>query len=184
MSTNRRPVPAVRYCLLVLIDLAFVLASPTAAQRPDSPHETDVAHLPPDNTTHQGLALSGHELRFTATAGSIRLRDSKDAPLTDVGTLPTRPRARMPQPGLSPSCSTAVRAWPPHGCRWGQSGHGDFSLTRQQTVRRRHPLRSQIPTRGWTSPTLCSSIRLERVIPVSLQWIPRRAGVCGLSVVT
>jgi len=44
-------------------------------------------HLPLDTTTHQVLALPGRELRFTATAGSIRLRDGKGAPLTDIAFI-------------------------------------------------------------------------------------------------
>ena len=43
-----------------------------------------VVHLPPDITTHQALALPGHEIRFSATAGSIALKDGKGAPLTDI----------------------------------------------------------------------------------------------------
>jgi carboxypeptidase C (cathepsin A) len=75
--------------LLILagLTLAFAhgaLAQPAAAQRAEPAHEPVVALLPADVTTHQTLDLPGRVLRFTATAGSVRLRDSKDAPLADV----------------------------------------------------------------------------------------------------
>src|ERR1700750_1813131 len=85
-----------KYRLLAVIGLAVVLAAPVHAQRP----EGEVARLPADGTTHQVLALPGRELKFTATAGSIRLRDGKDAPLADIafvayqmegGDVATRP---------------------------------------------------------------------------------------------
>ncbi|HEY0184487.1 MAG TPA: septum formation initiator [Rhodopila sp.] len=66
--------------------MALVVAFTTAAhaQHPDPAHDSDTARLPANVTTHQVLALPGLELRFTATAGSIRLKDAKDAPLTDI----------------------------------------------------------------------------------------------------
>jgi carboxypeptidase C (cathepsin A) len=70
--------------LFAVIGLIAVLGTSVRAQRPDAPHEAEVVHLPADVTTHQVLALPGRELKFTATAGSIRLRDGKDAPLTDI----------------------------------------------------------------------------------------------------
>ena len=70
--------------LFAFIGLIAVLGTSVRAQRPDTPHEAEVVHLPADITTHQMLALPGRELKFTATAGSIRLRDGKDAPLTDI----------------------------------------------------------------------------------------------------
>jgi carboxypeptidase C (cathepsin A) len=73
-----------RTILLAFIALTVAFAAPARADRPDTPHEPDVAHLPADITTHHVLALPGGELRFTATAGSIRLKDAKDAPLTDI----------------------------------------------------------------------------------------------------
>lgn len=57
------------------------------AQRPDTQHDANVARLPVDVVTHQMLPLAGRELRFTATAGSIRLGDRKDAPLSDVAFI-------------------------------------------------------------------------------------------------
>ncbi len=44
-------------------------------------------HLPADVVTHQSLQLPDRLLRFAATAGSIRLRDGKDAPLTDIAFI-------------------------------------------------------------------------------------------------
>jgi carboxypeptidase C (cathepsin A) len=67
-----------KYLLLGFVGLTVVLGPPVRAQRPDA------VHLPADVTTHQVLALPGRELKFSATAGSIRLRDGKDAPLTDI----------------------------------------------------------------------------------------------------
>jgi carboxypeptidase C (cathepsin A) len=51
------------------------------AQRADA---ADVAGLPAEATTHQVLGWPGHEVRFTATAGSIRLRDDNNTALADV----------------------------------------------------------------------------------------------------
>ncbi|MDR3529615.1 MAG: peptidase S10 [Rhodopila sp.] len=69
---------------LAFVGLAWVLIGSAHAQRADTPHEPEVMHLPADVTTHQVLDLPGRILRFTATAGSIRLRDGKDAPLADI----------------------------------------------------------------------------------------------------
>lgn len=44
----------------------------------------DPERLPPDVTTHHTLVLPGRTLHFTATAGSIRLYDDKNAPQADV----------------------------------------------------------------------------------------------------
>ena len=70
--------------LLVFIGLTVVLGTSVQAQRPETTHEAAVEQLPADISTHQVLALPGRALKFTATAGSIRLRDGKDAPLTDI----------------------------------------------------------------------------------------------------
>ena len=76
-----------KYLVLAFIGLTAVFVSPVRAQHSDVSHQADVIHLPTDITTHQVLALPGRELRFTATAGSIRLRDGKDAPLTDIAFI-------------------------------------------------------------------------------------------------
>jgi carboxypeptidase C (cathepsin A) len=68
---------------IVGLTIASASPPPARAQRTDALHEADTS-LPADITTHHVLALPGDELRFTATAGSIRLRDGKDAPLTNV----------------------------------------------------------------------------------------------------
>ena len=73
--------------LLTCIGLIIAFASPVQAQRQDAPHEPDAVRLPADITTHHVLALPAGELRFTATAGSIRLKDAKDAPLTDIAFI-------------------------------------------------------------------------------------------------
>ena len=59
-------------------------ATPTAAHAPAAPPATDPIRLPADVTTHHTLELPGRTLHFTATAGSIRLRDEKNAPQADV----------------------------------------------------------------------------------------------------
>jgi carboxypeptidase C (cathepsin A) len=76
-----------KYLLLAFIGLTAVLGTPVHAQRPDPPHQPEVAHLPADVTTRQTLALPGRELTFSATAGSVRLKDGKDAPLTDIAFI-------------------------------------------------------------------------------------------------
>jgi carboxypeptidase C (cathepsin A) len=62
--------------------LSLILFMPTRAAEPA--REAETTHLPADVTSHQTLDLPGHVLHFTATAGSLRLRDGKDAPLTDI----------------------------------------------------------------------------------------------------
>ena len=59
-------------------------ARPAAASSTPTPPETDATKLPADVTTHHALELPGRPLHFTATAGSIRLRDEKNAPQADV----------------------------------------------------------------------------------------------------
>ena len=76
-----------KYILLAFIGLTVALSGSVRAQRPDAAHEPDAVHLPADITTHQVLALPGRELKFTAAAGSIRLTDAKDAPLTDIAFI-------------------------------------------------------------------------------------------------
>jgi carboxypeptidase C (cathepsin A) len=76
-----------KHLFLAFIGLTVVLGTPARAQRPDPSHVPDAQHLPADVTTHQTLALPGRELKFTATAGSIRLKDGKDAPLTDIAFI-------------------------------------------------------------------------------------------------
>ncbi len=72
---------------LAVLGLLVIVDSPAYAQHPDGPHQAGATPLPADATTHQVLALPGHELRFTATAGSLRLRDGKDAPLADIAFI-------------------------------------------------------------------------------------------------
>lgn len=49
-----------------------------------APAAADPARLPADAVTHQTLELPGRTLRFTATAGAIRLSDDRRTPLADV----------------------------------------------------------------------------------------------------
>jgi carboxypeptidase C (cathepsin A) len=44
----------------------------------------EAVRLPPDQTTHQSLELSGRTLRFAATAGSIRLSNDEAVPQAEV----------------------------------------------------------------------------------------------------
>lgn len=88
---------------VLLVWIALVLA-PLAgrAQSPARPPEThpadtrppagaapsaDSARLPADAVTHQTLELPGRTLRFTATAGAIRLTDEHAAPQADVAFI-------------------------------------------------------------------------------------------------
>jgi len=83
-----KPRPMLVWALLTGIGLMAGFAGTASAQRPDAPRvAVESEHLPLDSTTQQVLALPGGELRFRATAGSIRLRDGKDAPLTDVAFI-------------------------------------------------------------------------------------------------
>jgi carboxypeptidase C (cathepsin A) len=73
-----------KHLLLALIGLTFILGTSVRAQRTEVPREPEPPRLPANVTTHQTLTLPDRELKFTATVGSIRLRDGKDAPLTDI----------------------------------------------------------------------------------------------------
>jgi carboxypeptidase C (cathepsin A) len=59
-------------------------ATPSAAHAQSTPPAVDPTRLPADVTTHHTLELPGRTLHFTTTAGSIRLRDEKNAPQADV----------------------------------------------------------------------------------------------------
>ena len=50
----------------------------------------DIKPMPADVTTHHAIELAGRTLRFTATAGAIRLTDDKDAPRADVAFIAYR----------------------------------------------------------------------------------------------
>ncbi len=69
--------------------LCVLCAAGTAwAQHPDTGRAAseplDSSRLPANVTTRHSIDLPGGTLRFTATAGAMRLQDGKDAPLTDV----------------------------------------------------------------------------------------------------
>jgi carboxypeptidase C (cathepsin A) len=62
--------------------ILLVVVAPVWSAEPA--HDPEPTHLPADVTSQQTLDLPGRTLHFTATAGSIRLRDGKDSPLTDI----------------------------------------------------------------------------------------------------
>jgi carboxypeptidase C (cathepsin A) len=65
-------------------------ATPAATPSHAAPPAIDPIRLPADATTHQTLELPGRTLHFTATAGSIRLHDDKNAPQADVAFVAYR----------------------------------------------------------------------------------------------
>lgn len=67
--------------------MIIVFSGSVRAQRSDAPHEPEVIRLPEEVTTHHVLALPGHEVRFAASAGGIRLRDGKNAALTEIAVI-------------------------------------------------------------------------------------------------
>src|SRR5215471_6745048 len=94
---------------LALTGLAWIAGAPSAgAQRPRTTSENSAAddtpnerrRLPPDTTTHHTLDLPRRTLRFTATAGAIRLTDAKGAPRVELAfvafQLEGAERARRP----------------------------------------------------------------------------------------
>jgi carboxypeptidase C (cathepsin A) len=98
-----------RHCLLatLLVALFGFAAHGQAPPAPDPPapaHEAataagDTRHLPADVTTQHTLELPDRTLRFSATAGAIRLADDKGAPRADVAFIAYRldgadPRSR------------------------------------------------------------------------------------------
>ena len=57
------------------------------AEKADKPEKIDnalIAELPADSVTHHDLALGGHHLGYTATAGTLTLRDDKGEPSAKV----------------------------------------------------------------------------------------------------
>lgn len=60
---------------------------PDAAARPQKPEKTDnalIAELPSDSVTHHDITMGGHRLAYTATAGTLTLRDDKGEPSAKV----------------------------------------------------------------------------------------------------
>lgn len=80
-----------RSFLRLSLCLLIVTAGPAAAQRaPDAarPARSDSAPerpVPPDAVSHQALDLPGRSLRFTATAGLVRILDDDGKPDADIG---------------------------------------------------------------------------------------------------
>jgi carboxypeptidase C (cathepsin A) len=82
---------ALKILLCVFVTLACGVAGAVGAEPEKPAGERDTAHppaeLPAEVTTHQVLELAGRSLRFSATAGAIRLRDGHDSPLTDIAFI-------------------------------------------------------------------------------------------------
>jgi carboxypeptidase C (cathepsin A) len=106
MTRMRLPGLLFRHCLLTVL-LAAPLAVAAHGQPPDPPaatHEVaatagDIRRLPADVTTQHTLELPDRTLRFSATAGAIRLADNKGAPRAEVAFIAYRldgadPRSR------------------------------------------------------------------------------------------
>ena len=82
-------------CLLATLCLTIAMgaAQKSHAQGPGQeapgrtaapPRTSEAASLPADVTTRMGLELSGRTLRFSATAGSIRIKNDRQEPQADV----------------------------------------------------------------------------------------------------
>jgi carboxypeptidase C (cathepsin A) len=74
----------VRVVVLACAALLASVALPVYAQRTEPAGDAEAIHLPADVISRQTLELPGRTLRFTATAGAIRLRDGKDKPLAEI----------------------------------------------------------------------------------------------------
>lgn len=109
MTCIRLPGRFLRHVLLaMLLAVSFgIVAYGQTPPVPDAPapaHEAaalggDIRHLPADVTTQHTLELPDRTLRFSATAGAIRLADDKGAPRADVAFIAYRldgadPRSR------------------------------------------------------------------------------------------
>ena len=109
MTCIRLPGRPFRHVLLaMLLAVSFGIVAhgqtPPASYPPAPAHEAaatagDSRHLPADVTTQHTLELPDRTLRFSATAGAIRLADDKGAPRADVAFIAYRldgadPRSR------------------------------------------------------------------------------------------
>ena len=98
MTRMHLPGLLLRHSLLTVLLAAAHLPSPRTARRPirnRAKHEAatpagDIHHLPADVTTQHTLELPDRTLRFSATAGAIRLADDKGAPRADVAFIAYR----------------------------------------------------------------------------------------------
>src|SRR4051794_5526621 len=61
-----------------------------SASRPAGEAAAVERRLPPDAVTQHAIELPGRALRFTATAGSIRLTDAQGTPQADIATIDYR----------------------------------------------------------------------------------------------
>ena len=97
MTRMHLPGLLLRHSLLTVL-LAAPLAVAAHGQAPDpqpAKHEAatpagDIHHLPADVTTQHTLELPDRTLRFSATAGAVRLADDKGAPRADVALIAYR----------------------------------------------------------------------------------------------
>ncbi len=99
---------AIRCLFLASLVLGWLSIPAQSQEVADPPPHPEVAHdtakeppkLPPEQTTHHALELPGRTLKFTATAGAIRLSNDANEPQADVAFIayqlegaepPTRP---------------------------------------------------------------------------------------------
>ena len=73
-----------KYKHQIFLVLTAIVAFSIPASSSNAALDADSSRLPADVITNQSVQLSGTTLSFTATAGSIRLRDGKDSPLADI----------------------------------------------------------------------------------------------------
>ena len=82
-------------CVGLLIAPTSVLAAPAADTKPDSKDDrTDAPALPADASARQSMRLAGRTLDYTATVGTLPVRDEKGKVIADGCSLRTRCRAR------------------------------------------------------------------------------------------
>ncbi len=110
-------------CVGLLIAPASVLAAPDAEAKPDPKDDkTEAPALPADASARQSMRLAGRTLDYTATVGTLPVRDAKGKVIADVVftayTMPGKDRpvtfALNGGPGHRRSTSTWARSDP----RW------------------------------------------------------------------
>ncbi len=76
-----------RFVVGLLACTLLALPALAQSQTPAQPPPADTLRLPADNASHHTLELPGRTLHFTATAGSVRLFDDKNAPQAAVAYI-------------------------------------------------------------------------------------------------